>query len=430
MIKKLSFIKEVLAEFKNRDDWKLVLGSAFFIFSLFASYSILRPIRDALGLQGGSSNLKTLFLIGFIATLLCSLLAISLSGKVSKKNYIRSIFLFFTVNLLLFYIAIKLIPAETTAFLWLSRVFYIWVGVFNLFVLSSAWSLIADLFTKEGSKKAFGIIAAGVSLGGVFGSSLVAWFKFADIANFIFISMTLLLFAMIIQLYLMKESIKIFPELPANRFNLSLQSKNPFVGIKLIIKSKYLLYLVVFIFLLTSVSTFLYMEQARVMEVYYPKSLAGYRELRSAMFAKVDFIVQFFSLISQVFFTSYIVKKFGLKWLLSIVGFTIGFGFLILSFTHPLFLPVIIVMIVRRVGEYALVKPGREMLFVALKPEEKYQAKNFMDTVVYRGGDVISSQIEGFLRTINPTVSLIFAAFVAFAWGAVGYILGRNKRNN
>lgn len=208
------------------------------------------------------------------------------------------------------------------------------------------------------------------------------------------------------------------------RFQKPIGSKNPFVGFSLIMHSKYLLAFLAFILLLTSVSTFLYVEQARII-----KELFLTREARTQAFANIDFIVQMASFIIQIFFTAKIVEFLGMKWLLSLLGFVVGVGFIVLSFTHPMFLPFVIVMSLRRVGEYALVKPGREMLFVPLDSDSKYKVKNFFDTVVYRGGDAISSQLEGALIKFGVGVSFLVGAGLSFIWGALGLYLAKGYEN-
>ncbi|WP_260604823.1 MULTISPECIES: NTP/NDP exchange transporter [unclassified Campylobacter] len=419
----------------QKGEFFLLLYSFLFMFLLFASYGILRPIRDALGLQGGSEELKWLFLGTFIATLLCSMLAMWLSGFVKRKLYIDCIFAFFTLNLLCFFVAILNIAPESEYFVYLSRTFYIWVSVFNIFIISSAWSLLVDVYSKERSQRLFGIIIAGVSLGGILGASLVSFLKgLFETQNFILISMVFLALATILKYLIVQESFKLLGKsddksnpLQAlkERFSKPIGSKNPFVGFELIIKSPYLMAFVGFILLLTSVSTFLYVEQGRIIEELFPRSSEGYREARAAAFANIDLIVQSASFFIQFFLTSRIVKLIGLKWLLSSLGLIISIGFIVLAFTHPAFLPIVVVMSIRRIGEYALIRPGREMLFVPLDSESKYKVKNFLDTVVYRGGDAISAQVEGAIATIGIPAVLIAGAGISLQWSILGWYLGK-----
>ncbi len=132
------------------------------------------------------------------------------------------------------------------------------------------------------------------------------------------------------------------------------------------------------------------------------------------------------SFIIQIFFTSKITQFFGLKWSLSLLGVVIAIGFVGLSFAHPAFLPIVIVMSVRRVGEYALIRPSREMLFVPLDSQSKYKVKNFLDTVVYRGGDTISSWLESGLAKISISVALIGGAILSLLWAMLGRYLGKS----
>lgn len=428
----------------RREEIPLMLCSVGFILTLFASYAILRPLRDTLGIEGGSEELKWLFLATFFATLIGSILAMFLSGIIRRKAYTDAIFAFFTANLGIFYICYFLTPPQSAGFVHFSRVFYVWVSVFNMFVISSAWSLLADVFTRENSKRLFGIIASGASLGSICGALIVsALAKILGAQHLMLLSIALLFCAMWLKRRLIAQSFALlespqqaqFTEL----FNRPIGSKNPLHGFWLIIRSKYLLALLGFILLLTSVSTFLYMEQARVILGVFPRGVEGAREARLAAFASIDLIVQSASFFIQIFLTAKIAQYLGLKWLLGALGILIGVGFLALAYLHtlnfnatfatsafanPLFVAIVIVMSMRRIGEYALIKPGREMLFVPLGSDEKYKVKNFLDTVVYRGGDAISSQVEGALVKSSIGLTLLVGAAISFVWGALGIFLG------
>ncbi|WP_276890220.1 MFS transporter [Helicobacter japonicus] len=315
----------------KQEELKLLLYSFLFIFMLFSSYAILRPLRDALGLEGGQEELKWLFLATFILALFCSL----------------------------------------------------------------ALMLVAS--------------------------------KYLEVSSLIFGSILLFIGAIVLKNMMIKEAglhLHI-QEHFLTKFNQPIGAKNPFIGFKLIVQSKYLLMLCAFIVLLTSVSTFLYMEQMRIVKEVFPT-----REARTAAFALIDVIVQSFSLIIQIFFTAKITQFFGIKMLLSTLGFLMCVGFIILSFTHPAFLPLAIVMSIRRIGEYSLVKPGREMLFVPLDADSKYKVKNFLDTVVYRGGDALSAQVEGLLASVGIMCVLLIGALLSFIWGICGGILAKHYEEN
>ena len=403
-------------------EFKILALSCGFIFMLFSSYAILRPMRDALGLEGGQEELKWLFLATFIACILASLLLMWLSTKIKRRFYTDCVFVFFALNLLVFYALMQVFTPHTPEFIWLSRVFYVWISVFNLFAFSSAWSLLADVFSKEASGRLFGIISAGASLGSIAGASSVSVLVVnLGVANLVFLSIALLLVGIALKNLILRE-LRHFESIESlGRFEHTIGSKNPFAGFQLIIASKYLLLLCAFILLLTSVSTFLYMEQARIVREVFPT-----REARIAAFATIDLIVQTSALLIQIFLTAKIVKFFGITSLLSILGFVIALGFVILSFTHRAVLPLAVVMSIRRVGEYALVKPGREMLFVPLDSDSKYKVKNFLDAVVYRGGDALSAQAESILANVGILCVLLSGAVISFIWGLLGVFLGKN----
>lgn len=402
-------------------EFKLLMLSFGFIFVLFSSYALLRPMRDALGLEGGKDELKWLFLATFLSCILASLVLMWLSTKIKRRFYADCVFIFFGLNLFAFYLAMNLISHESSAFVWLCRIFYVWVSVFNLFAFSSAWSLIADVFSKEASKRLFGIIASGASLGSIFGAATVKILvTHIGVSNLTFACILLLICGILLKNLMIKELKHFESKENLARFDRSIGAKNPFVGFRLIVQSRYLLTLCAFILLLTSVSTFLYMEQARIIKELFPT-----REARIAAFANIDLIVQSSALFIQIFLTAKIAQFFKLNALLSTVGFIIGFGFVILAFTHPAFLPLVVVMSVRRIGEYALVKPGREMLYVPLSSDEKYKVKSFIDTVVYRGGDALSAQIESLLANISIMCVLLAGAFISFVWSALGVFLSK-----
>lgn len=416
-------------------EFKLLILSFSFIFVLFSSYALLRPIRDALGLSGGDDELKWLFLGTFLATIASSLALMWLSTRIKRRFYIDFVLVFFGLNLLIFYTAMSLIEPQSSEFIWLCRIFYVWVSVFNLFVFSSAWSLLSDIFSKEASLRLFGIIAAGASLGSIAGSASVRYLvEHIGTSSFILASMILLCLAIALKHAMISDIFKhaqvahsrnpqvsqTASQNPLERFDKTIGAKNPFVGFSLIAKSPYLLALCAFVLLLTAVSTFLYMEQMRII-----KETFSSREERVAVFATIDLVVQSLSLFIQIFLTAKIAKFFSLSALLSALGFVVSIGFVVLCFTHPAFLPLAVVMSMRRVGEYALVKPGREMLFVPLSSDEKYKVKNFIDTVVYRGGDALSAQIESALFSLGISVVLLVGAGISFVWGILGVFLGR-----
>jgi ATP:ADP antiporter, AAA family len=175
--------------------------------------------------------------------------------------------------------------------------------------------------------------------------------------------------------------------------------------------------------LLASVTTFLYFEQLRLVEITFPDT-----EDRTRVFAALDWVVQSLTIVCQVFLTGRIASRLGLKVLLTIVPIVMVFGFLALAAVGT-FAVLAVVFVLRRVGEYAFVRPGREILFSQVDNETKYKAKNVVDVPVYRGADALIAQVSAALETgaVGASVAALLGATVAAAWVANGWWLGKRS---
>ena len=159
-------------------------------------------------------------------------------------------------------------------------------------------------------------------------------------------------------------------------------------GLTLLLRSPYLLGIGLFVVLLASVSTFLYFEQAELVAKAVPDPVQQTR-----LFSAIDAVVQALTLVVQLLMTARLARRMGVTILLTAIPIlmVVGFGLLTVAAALPMLL---VVVILRRVGEYALARPGREMLFTRVGLEERYKAKNVIDTVVYRGGDAASAGLR------------------------------------
>ena len=355
-----------------------------YFFTLLSSYFILRPIRDEMGILNGASNMQWLFTGTFIAMLAVVPIFGYLSSKFRIGNLLLFLYPFFSANIVLFYCSFKLNWAEGVT----PTVFFIWLSVFNLFAISLFWSFLVDIFTADQSKRLFGIIAAGGSLGAICGPLMAS--SFADQLGIdgLFLLAAILLLVVTFSLY---RLIQLQPgttegkQLKAISYsNTSLKGKSVLDGIKLVMKSRFLQKLVLYILLYTSVSTFLYFEQAHLVEQQLVDTSARIR-----YFSRVDLITNTLAIGGQFFLTNHIIKKYGLSLALCGVPIVVGLGFVALS-TKTILAVVAVLLVIHRAGNYMLMKPGREMLYTVVSREEKYKAKNFIDTAVYRGGDALT----------------------------------------
>ena len=403
----------------------VLCGFALF-FCLFSGYFMLRPIREAMGIRGGVENLQWLFSATFVVMLIAVPLFAWLNSTVARARYIDWVYGFFILNLLAFAALFQ----RSADDIWVARVFYVWISVYNLFVVSVAWSLMADVFDSAQAKRLFAFIAAGASCGGLAGPAFGALLiEPLGQSGLILLAALLLGMAIVAKQQLMAWRAIGGAGRPGAAASENPQQPvlgNPFSGLTGVLASPYLLAISAFVILLATASTFLYFEQARLVAETFTERNAQIR-----VFGLIDFSVQALSLLAQLFITGRIAQRFGIRALLAGVPVLVCLGFIGLALA-PTFAMLAALMIVRRVGEYAFVRPGREMLFAPLDAQAKYKAKNFIDTVVYRAGDAVSAWAKALLDMLanGVLIAAIAGAICAAAWGALGWYLGGRREQS
>jgi len=386
------------------------------VFLLMAGYFILRPIRDQMGVAGGVDNLPWLFSATLLAMLAINPLYAALVSRFPRLEV--AAFCYHTLMLCLagFWIALSAVPASV----WTGRVFFVWVSVYNLFALSVFWALMADAWQGESSRRLYGIIAAGATLGAVAGGALTASLvELVGQPALLLVSMGLLEAA----LWCLRgferhapRSAGAAPEAPTGGGAID--------GLKLALRSPYLLGICGYMLLYTVGSTFLYFLQAQVVD-----EMVDGRAAQTRWFAQVDLIVNVLTLLLQLFLTGRLMQRLGVGLtlaalpLVSLLGFA-GLGLL------PVLGAVVVFTVARRVSNFAFSRPAREALFVPLPREEKFKAKNLIDTVVYRSGDQFGAWTSGALTAIGLGVSGLawVAAPLSAVWLALALWLGRRYR--
>ena len=404
-------------------DARVVFTGGLMFFLLFTGYFMLRPVRETMGVAGGVRNLQWLFTATFVATLIAMPVFGWLASRVQRRRIQVWTYLFFAFNLLGFALGLAAAPDN----LWIARGFYVWLSVFNLMSISLAWSVLADILSDEQAKRLFAIIAAGASLGGllgpVLGTLLVGPIGHAGL---LVLSAVMLIGSAAAGLDLQRWR----DRHPLTEGEVQARHRplggNPFAGATAVFRSPYLLGIALFVILLATANTFLYFEQARLVAETFPD-----RTRQTQVFGVLDIIVQTLALLTQFFFTGRIAQRLGVSTLLVAVPVVVAAGFLWLALS-PVFAVLAVVMVVRRAGEYALVRPGREMLYTVIDPEQKYKAKNFIDTVVYRGGDAVSGWIKHGIDLLagHPALAMLIGSLLAVGWAGNGWLLGRARRRS
>ncbi|MDA3902971.1 MAG: Npt1/Npt2 family nucleotide transporter [Desulfuromusa sp.] len=412
------------------EEIRALLWSFSYFFVLLCSYYIVRPLRDEMGIAGGVEHLQWLFTGTFLAMLAAVPLFGWISSRYSRQRFLPLVYLFFICNLLIFYFMFHsgLMPA------WVARAFFIWTSVFNLFIVSVFWSFMADLFNDNQAKRLFGFIAAGGTAGALTGPVITAGLVATlGTTNLLLISAACLGWA-VLCIYRLSAWSATRP-VPSTAPSALKQESNaekdialggkPLAGLLLIVRSPFLLGICMLILLYTTLSTFLYFQQAQIIRDSFSDPAQ-----RTPVFAAMDFATNALTILIQVFFTSRIVKAFGLGWSLAIIPLLLGAGFLLLAALPTLWI-LVSVQVARRAGNYALMKPSREMLFVVLDKAEKYKAKNIIDTVIYRSGDVVSAWAYAGLQVLGLGLAAIalLAVPLCGGWGWISYRLGKQQEN-
>lgn len=410
-----------------------VLWSFIYFFCLLGGYYILRPVRDEMGIIGGVSNLQWLFTGTFVAMLLAVPLFGWVAARFPRRVFVPLIYYFFIANILLFFVLFRMEIAPER----MARAFFIWVSVFNLFVVSVFWSFMADIFSSRQAERLFGVIAAGGSAGAIAGPAVAGLLAPAvGPTNLLPISAGVLAVALIAIHQLRHWDIRIGhgPEKgPPGAATASAEENPEWIeteralgggalgGVRRLLASPYLLGICLFILLYTTLSTFLYFQQAHIVRDAFDNSAQ-----RTAVFAWIDFAVNALTVLAQLFITHRVVARFGVGVALAVLPLVAIVGFALLA-SSPVLAVLLAFQVLRRAGNYSITRPAREMLFTVLAREEKYKAKNFIDTVVYRGGDAVAGWIFAGLTAMGLGLGAIAGVAVPIAglWLLVALWLGR-----
>jgi AAA family ATP:ADP antiporter len=399
---------------------KATLLSFVFVFVLMAAYFILRPVRNAMASDWTDAELSQLW----TATFVFSLIAVSVYGgiipRVKFRWLVPGVYVFFALSFLAFYFGAT---AGDTRPPLINEAFYVWVSVFSLFHVSVFWSFMSDIYSRDQAPRLFAFIAAGSSIGAIVGPAITA--VFADTLgtyNLMLMAAVLLLVPMPIigTLSRLKVTELGNAEVQADLGKHVEIGKNPFAGFTLFFSNSMLFGIGLFIFLYVSMGTFVYFGLKNLMDTYDEAT-------REQIWALIDLTVNSLAILTALFVTSRLATRFGLSKTLALVPAGLVVGFLIVA-VAPILSVVVALEIARRAGNYAITRPGREMLFTIVNREMRFKAKPVIDIVVYRGGDALWAWLFTLLTTVvglGMTGVALVGAGIAIAWAFVGNRLGR-----
>jgi AAA family ATP:ADP antiporter len=403
----------------------MVVSALYFFFTL-SSFFILRPIRDEMAVASGVRTLPWLFAGTLGVMLLANPLYSALVGRFTMKRFVVITYGFFALNLLVFYLAWRAgwDPVST------GRAFFIWTSVYNLFVVSVFWGVMADTFHSSQAKRLFGFIAVGGTLGSITGSAITAFFvETVGVANLLLVSTAFVLIATILVSKMPAPPVVADSIAPQRDRDKEIVGGSMWAGIVHTLSSPYLAGIGGFLLLYTLGSTVLYYAQTDIIGQFYED-----RERRTAVLAQMELIVQTLTAVGQALLTARIIRTAGLPFTLAAVPFVSIVGFAALAFAVggalPLLTTFMILYVARRATEFILTNPSRKILFTVVSREDKYKASNFLETFVYRGGDQLAGWGYATLIAVGLTLAGISWITVVFsaAYLALAIWLGRRQQ--
>ncbi|HEY2009956.1 MAG TPA: MFS transporter [Rhizomicrobium sp.] len=395
----------------------VAISFAYFFF-LMASYFILRPLRDTMGTVYGVSHLQELFTGTFLMSFVAAPVFSGFASRIRLSIFLPWVYGFIAITMVTFYLLFQRVTNDR----WVAAAFYIWLSTFNLITISVFWSMMADIFSSAQAKRLFGVIAAGGTLGTVAAPAFITFLVNAVGTNSLLLisAVGFAVCAFLVRL-LEAEKDKLAASDPDAQ-GTTLERRlggNPLDGFILLFRSRYLLLIALFLLLMTWISTVIYFQLGDLIS----KEFAS-RAARTQAYATIDLATNSIALLVQLFGTGRFVQRFGVT-----TGLLVNPIIMVLAFLAVAFSPILVVLgsiqVVRRFSEYSVAKPSRDMLFTIVDQQAKYKAKNVIETVVYRFGDLTSAWLSAAILPFGVAGLAIFGLVISVLWFPIAFLLGR-----
>ena len=414
----------------RRDERIPVLAAGVFFFCVLTALMVLRPAREALGMQRGIEAVRWLFMGTAVVTLLVNPVFGLLVSRFRRLQFIAATYLFFALSLVGFYLLMTAAPAAIG--ITSGQVFYVWFSVFNLFITMLFWALMADRFSLEQSKRFFPLIAVGGTSGAIFGPWLATMLaQSLGTPALLLVSAGFLVLALGAAWAVARTQARhsaavdpLHPETAPVVIEQTIIGGSAWEGLRAVLRSRYLIGIAAYALILAVIATFIYFTRLQMVA-----ALGEDVDLRTAWFARIDLLTQAATLLLQALVTGRLMRRLGVPLTLALLPTTVALGFIGLALVASLAALITFEASFRAV-QRAIMRPARETLYTVVSREEKYKAKAFIDTFIYRGGDVVGAQAEGLLGRLGwGLVALASVAVpLAVAWAVLGIWLGRTQR--
>jgi len=400
---------------------RAVLWSFLYFFMLLSAYYVLRPLRDNAGITGGVGNLPWLFTATFVTMLVAVPIYGFVVARLPRRRFIPLVYVFFVANIALFWLLLTLQIDQPLV----ARVFFVWLSVFNVFVVSVFWSYLADLFRSDQGKRLYGFITAGGSIGAIAGPTLTKWLiDPLGPVNLFLVAALLLLGAVFSAMQLERASMSFGQARADAAITRKPMGGGSLAGVIEILRSRYLSGIALWVILLSFAGTVLYLIQADMVHA----ASADERQ-RVQIFATIDFWVGALSFLLQFLVTGKLIVRFGVGAAVAFLPFVFLLGYGVLA-AMPVLTVVVVFQTLQRTSNFVISNPAREILFTVAEREEKYKAKNIIDGLVFRGADASWAWVYNQLHVAMGfgAVALALVMMPASAlWVMLAVALGRGQ---
>ncbi len=408
-----------------------VFLAGLFFFCVLTALMLLRPAREALGLQGGIESVRWLFIGTAVVTLLVNPFFGLLVSRLPRLYFITATYAFFGLSLVGFYLL--MVAAPDVIGVTTGQVFYVWFSVFNLFVTMVFWALMADRFSLEQGKRLFGMIAVGGTCGAIFGPWLASLLA-APLGTpaLLLVSTAFLGVAVVIawllawqQPHKRSAELDADPEAPPVVDEHAVIGGSAWEGFKAVFRSRYLMGIAAYAVILAIMATFLYFTRLQMVA-----ELGDDLDYRTTIFARIDLVTQLATLVLQALIAGHLMRRLGVHITLALLPVTALLGFIGLAVVGSLAALIVFEATFKAV-QRAIQRPARETLYTVTSREDKYKSKAFIDTFIYRGGDVVGAQVEGLLGRLGMGLAGVASVAVplALVWAGLALWLGRRQQH-
>jgi AAA family ATP:ADP antiporter len=408
----------------ERHEYVAVAWSFAYFFCVLSSYYIVRPVRETMAVGSGPQTIPYLFMGTFVAMMFATSVFGWVASRFPRRVFLPWVYLFFSANIAIFWVLFTQAVASGESTVWLGRAYFIWVSVFNLFVVSVFWSFMADIYTREQGRRLFGVISSGGSIGALLGGiATSAIVTTIGTHNLLPIAGTLLLLSLLCITQLRKWVISEHKD----EISETAASDQPlgggtFSGITHMLSSKYFGSIAITSLIASTLGAALYMFAAELVAVEIPDP-----DEQTRFFSNMNVAANLLTVVFQAFAVKYVVERFGIGRALVLLPVVSVIGFSLLAM-DPVLAVIAILTVARRAVGFGFSKPATDMLYSVVTPEEKYKTKNFIDTAIYRGGDVIGTWFIKSMSAIGIAGISVVMVPIAIYWAFVSLWLGRDYK--